>query len=85
MSKAVPVTITRGENKGKSITYHNVVRRWIKVGEMEMALPRRGQCRSLISRHQRSNQVAVIIQQERRRAGSDACRGDGATPVKLLP
>jgi len=33
MSKLVPVTITRGENKGKSITYHNVVRRWIKVGE----------------------------------------------------
>ena len=27
------MTITRGENKGRSITYHNVVRRWIKIGE----------------------------------------------------
>jgi hypothetical protein len=31
--QAVPVTITRGENKGRSITYHNVVRRWIKLGD----------------------------------------------------
>ncbi|MGZ3410436.1 MAG: DUF1223 domain-containing protein [Xanthobacteraceae bacterium] len=30
---AVPVEITRGENKGKQITYHNVVRRWLKIGE----------------------------------------------------
>jgi len=33
LSKAVNVAITRGDNKGKSITYHNVVRRWIKIGE----------------------------------------------------
>ncbi|HVG52581.1 MAG TPA: DUF1223 domain-containing protein [Xanthobacteraceae bacterium] len=32
-AKAIPVTITKGENKGRSIIYHNVVRRWIKLGE----------------------------------------------------
>jgi hypothetical protein len=31
--KTVPVEITRGENKGKTLTYHNVVRRWIKLGD----------------------------------------------------
>jgi hypothetical protein len=33
LSKAVPVVIGRGENHGRTITYHNVVRRWIRVGE----------------------------------------------------
>jgi len=31
--KDVPVTIGRGENSGHTVTYHNVVRRWIKLGE----------------------------------------------------
>ncbi|MCX7309959.1 MAG: DUF1223 domain-containing protein, partial [Afipia sp.] len=31
--KTVPVEITRGENKGHTFTYHNVVRRWIKIGD----------------------------------------------------
>ena len=33
MTKAVPVAIGRGENRGRTITYSNVVRRWIKLGE----------------------------------------------------
>lgn len=33
VSKAVPVTIGRGENTGRTVTYHNVVRRWVKLGE----------------------------------------------------
>ena len=33
ITNAVPVTIERGENRGRSITYTNVVRRWIKLGE----------------------------------------------------
>jgi hypothetical protein len=33
VTKAVPVTIAKGENHGKTITYHNVVRRWIKLGD----------------------------------------------------
>jgi len=32
MSKAVPVVIDRGENRGRTITYHNVVRHWRKLG-----------------------------------------------------
>src|SRR5438445_4893510 len=33
ITKNVPVTIGRGENTGHTITYHNVVRRWIKLGD----------------------------------------------------
>ena len=32
LSKSVPVPITRGENRGKTITYHNVVRELMPVG-----------------------------------------------------
>jgi hypothetical protein len=31
--KAVTIAIGRGENKGRTITYHNVVRRWVKLGD----------------------------------------------------
>jgi len=30
--KAMPVAIGRGENHGRTITYHNVVRNWVKLG-----------------------------------------------------
>ena len=33
ITKDVPVAIGRGENSGHTITYHNVVRRWVKLGE----------------------------------------------------
>jgi hypothetical protein len=33
ISKAVPITIGRGENRGREITYHNVVRNLLKVGD----------------------------------------------------
>jgi hypothetical protein len=33
VAKAVPVVIGRGENRGRTITYHNVVRRWLKLGD----------------------------------------------------
>jgi hypothetical protein len=33
LAKTVTVTIARGENKGRTITYHNVVRRWVKLGD----------------------------------------------------
>jgi hypothetical protein len=32
VSRAVAVGIGRGENRGHTITYTNVVRRWIKLG-----------------------------------------------------
>lgn len=33
LSKAATIAIGRGENKGRTVTYHNVVRRWIKLGD----------------------------------------------------
>jgi hypothetical protein len=33
MMKSVPVAIGRGENSGHTLTYTNVVRRWIKLGD----------------------------------------------------
>jgi len=33
ITKDVPVAIGRGENSGHTITYHNVVRRWVKLGD----------------------------------------------------
>jgi hypothetical protein len=32
LTKAITVAIGRGENRGKTITYYNVVRRWLKLG-----------------------------------------------------
>lgn len=31
-TKAAPVAVGRGENGGRTLTYHNVVRRWVKLG-----------------------------------------------------
>lgn len=33
LAKAVTVMITRGENKGRTVTYHNVVRRFVDLGD----------------------------------------------------
>ncbi len=33
VSKQVPITIARGENRGQQVTYHNVVRNMLKVGD----------------------------------------------------
>jgi hypothetical protein len=33
VSRAVPISIARGENRGQQITYHNVVRNILKVGD----------------------------------------------------
>jgi hypothetical protein len=33
ITKAVPISIGRGENRGQKITYHNVVRNLLKVGD----------------------------------------------------
>lgn len=33
ITRAVPVKIGRGENSGHTVTYSNVVRRWIKLGD----------------------------------------------------
>ena len=33
LSRKVSVEVKRGENHGHSLTYHNVVRRWVKLGD----------------------------------------------------
>jgi hypothetical protein len=33
VSREIPVVIGRGENRGRTVTYHNVVRGWRKLGE----------------------------------------------------
>ena len=33
LAKEVPVTVARGENRGRTVTYHNVARRWQKLGD----------------------------------------------------
>ncbi len=33
LERAVQVAIGRGENSGRMVTYHNVVRRWLKLGD----------------------------------------------------
>lgn len=33
VSKSVPITVGRGENRGRELTYYNVVRSWLKVGD----------------------------------------------------
>jgi hypothetical protein len=33
ITRSIPVEIGRGENHGRTVTYHNVVRRWLKLGD----------------------------------------------------
>jgi hypothetical protein len=33
ITRKIPVAIERGENRGHTITYNNVVRRWVKLGD----------------------------------------------------
>ena len=33
IARTVPVEIGRGENSGRTVTYHDVVRRWLKLGD----------------------------------------------------
>ena len=33
LARSVPVAIGRGENGGRTVTYYNVVRRWLKIGD----------------------------------------------------
>lgn len=35
ISKAVPISISRGENRGREVVYHNVVRNLLKVGDFD--------------------------------------------------
>jgi hypothetical protein len=77
--KDVPVAVGKGENSGHTITYHNVVRKWIKLGEWTgtartFTVPLR-EVKSL-----GADAVAVVVQ-----SGSKEAPGDmlGATVAAL--
>ncbi|HXW26216.1 MAG TPA: DUF1223 domain-containing protein [Xanthobacteraceae bacterium] len=59
LGSAVPVEIGRGENMGHTVTYHNVVRRWVKLGDWT------GAARTFsvpASDFEAADAVAVIVQ-----------------------
>jgi hypothetical protein len=59
LGSAIPVAIARGENSGHTITYHNVVRRWVKLGEWT------GAARSFsmpVAELESADAAAVIVQ-----------------------
>jgi hypothetical protein len=33
LMKTATIAIVRGENRGRTVTYHNIVRRWVKLGD----------------------------------------------------
>jgi hypothetical protein len=79
VASSVPVVIRRGENNGRTITYFNVVRRWLKLGDWT------GKQRSWTVplaeiKGDRVDEVAAIIQ-----SGSTAKPGQilgaGVTPL----
>jgi hypothetical protein len=62
VSRSVPVEIGRGENKGHTLTYSNVVRRWVRIGRFT------GEATSLAVpwsdiETDGSDAVAVLVQQ----------------------
>jgi hypothetical protein len=68
----IPIAIGRGENRGRTITYHNVVRRWMKLGQWN------GTARSVSVplsdlEAENANSVAVLVQ-----------AGEDGTPGRML-
>jgi len=66
VSRHVAVPIERGENRGKTLVYHNVVRRWIKLGDwtgkaVTWTVPR-SEMTAKTGPSDNIDQVAVIVQ-----------------------
>lgn len=62
MKKQVPVTIGRGENRGQSIVYTNVVRGWIKLGEWKGEAIQVSKALSELPKEIDIDSVAVLVQ-----------------------
>ena len=63
----MPVAIGRGENNGRTLTYYNVVRRWVKLGDLERQGGDASACRWPIFpmatiRSPTSTTLAVVVQ-----------------------
>ncbi len=84
ISKAVPIAIGRGENRGREITYHNVVRNLSEGGRLER------QCRKLdrADRKRRARgrrrRRGLRSGRQPRPAGADAGRGLHVAALSLL-
>jgi hypothetical protein len=61
ITRAVPIKISRGENGGRSVTYHNVVRRRVKLGDWNGELRRYALPLAAID-DDNVDTVAVIVQ-----------------------
>lgn len=61
MAKAIPVAIRRGENRGRTLTYHNVVRYWVKLGVWTGGTQNWTVPRSEFESEE-TNSVAIIVQ-----------------------
>ena len=62
LARAVTVAIKRGENKGKTITYHNVARRWLKVDDWKGTAHTWTVSFADIDRGESVNSAAVLVQ-----------------------
>jgi hypothetical protein len=79
--KAATIVIGRGENKGRTVTYHNVVRRWIKLGDWSgKATPGAFRCRS--SRVTASTKPPSWYRAARRKAQGHSWRHAGGDSLK---
>ena len=62
MIKQVPVQIGRGENRGQSVTYTNVVRGWVKLGDWKGEALRVSKPLSEVLPNGEIDAVAVLVQ-----------------------
>jgi hypothetical protein len=72
LTKNIPVAIGRGENRGREVTYHNVVRRWLKLGDWNGSAATFSAPLAEIATDD-INAVAVVLQ-----------TGNGAHPGRML-
>ena len=75
ISKAVPISIGRGENRGREITYHNVVRNLLKVGDWNGSAGNWTVPLENISREGVDAAVVYVQDGNRDKPGADARRG----------
>jgi hypothetical protein len=62
VAKAIPVAIKRGENRGRTVTYHNVVRQWVKLGVWTGAKQSWTMPKSELQQIDGIDSVAVLVQ-----------------------
>jgi hypothetical protein len=79
ISKA-PVTIERGENRGKSVTYHNVVRSWTRLADWNGIAVKKSH--SIAELSQGGADTVVVIVQNGSVEAPGAIRGAAMLPLR---